>query len=379
MDLLDKLKGIIPNGDKFISFDAVNLFTNIPLKPTLEFLRRKLPVSDIELPISVDCLLDLLELCTKNLYFQFQGIYYEHVFGFAMGNPLSPILANLFLEHIESEMLPTFSGIQPYFWVRYVDDVLSLVPANFDLHVFLDFINSLYPSLNFTFEWEDNGRIPFLDVLIHNNSDHLKFSVYRKPTNAEVYLHYFSFTASNIKTGIAQGLLLRALRICDQEYLQDEIAHIFECFKKLAYPEHVLSKALSKAKRSFYSSTNSTSQQPNSEPPIEIRKHIVVPYVPILEPFKSSLHYLGTGLVFKYNNKISNALVKNNSDPINCGVYKIPCSDCEKCYFGETGRTLEKRLSEHKSALKNHKLDVGVTDHVMKTGHSFDFKQASII
>ena len=35
-------------------------------------------------------------------------------------------------------------------------------------------------------------------------------------------------------------------------------------------------------------------------------------YVPILEPFKSSLHYLGTGLVFKYNNKISNALVKNN-------------------------------------------------------------------
>ncbi len=112
----------------------------------------------------------------------------------------SPVLANLFLEHIESEILPNFPGIKPYFWVRYVDDILSLVPANFDLNVFMDFINS-YPSLKFTFEWEDNGKIPFLDVLIHNCLSHLKFSVYRKPTNAEAYLHYFSFTATNIKIG----------------------------------------------------------------------------------------------------------------------------------------------------------------------------------
>ncbi len=65
---------------------------------------------------------------------------------------------------------------------------------------------------------------------------------------------------------------------------------------------------------------------------------------------------MGTGLVFKYNNKLSNSLVKNNNNPIECGVYKIPGSDCEKCYFGETGRKVEVRLAEHKSSIQNQKL-----------------------
>ena len=78
-----------------------------------------------------------------------------------MGNPLSPVLASLFLEHVESEMLPGYSGVQPIFWKRYVDDVLSLVSKNFDLENYLDFINSLYPTLKFTYEWESNKKFRF--------------------------------------------------------------------------------------------------------------------------------------------------------------------------------------------------------------------------
>ena len=33
-------------------------------------------------------------------------------------------------------------------------------------------------------------------------------------------------------------------------------------------------------------------------------------------------------------------------------VYIIPCQDCTKVYVGETGRTLKKRMSEHKQAVK---------------------------
>ena len=78
-----------------------------------------------------------------------------------MGNPLSPVLANFFLEHVESELLPSFSGIRPLHWFRYVDDCLAVVSSSFDQVAFLNFINSLYPSLNFTFVCEENNNIPF--------------------------------------------------------------------------------------------------------------------------------------------------------------------------------------------------------------------------
>ena len=122
---------------KFISFDATALFTNIPLDITFDFLRRKLPTLNHEFPIPVDLLIDFFDIAVNDMYFEYDGNFYQQVFGFAMGNPLSPILANLFLEHLESEILPLYTGYQPIFWLRYVDDVLCLVSENFNLTICL--------------------------------------------------------------------------------------------------------------------------------------------------------------------------------------------------------------------------------------------------
>ena len=35
-------------------------------------------------------------------------------------------------------------------------------------------------------------------------------------------------------------------------------------------------------------------------------------------------------------------------------VYEVPCKDCPSVYIGETGRTLEKRITEHKTAMKKN-------------------------
>ena len=203
-DLLNRLKYIIPKEQKFISFDVASLYTNVPVKPTLDFIKRKLPsLKNIDLKMPIDCYIDLIELCLRNSFFQIEDEFFEQIFGLMMGSPLSAILGNLFLEHIESEFLHLFPGIQPSFWWRYVDDVISLVKPDFDLDQFLCFINNLYPTLKFTYEWESGEKIPFLDVLIHNCKTHLKFSVFRKPTNSS-YLHFFSFNEINIKVGLAQ-------------------------------------------------------------------------------------------------------------------------------------------------------------------------------
>ena len=46
---------------------------------------------------------ELLEIATSNQLFQFNGELYEQTDGVAMGSPLGPLLANVFMCHIENQ------------------------------------------------------------------------------------------------------------------------------------------------------------------------------------------------------------------------------------------------------------------------------------
>ena len=57
--------------------------------------------------MDVEDIILLLEFCLKNNYFSFQGQFYEQVEGAAMGSPVSPIVANLYMEYLEQKALST--------------------------------------------------------------------------------------------------------------------------------------------------------------------------------------------------------------------------------------------------------------------------------
>ena len=374
MEILTELKKIVPGNNKFISFDVKSLFTNVPLDVTMDFLRRKLPTLSIDFDVPVECLLELVELCLKNPCFQFGEDFYSQIFGIGMGNPLSCVLANLFLEHVESELLPAYKGINPLLWKRYVDDVLCLVSPDFDLDHFLSFINSFYPSLKFTYEWSVDGKISFLDILIHNCKTSIKFDIFRKKTHSESYLHYFSYASEKIKLGIAQSLFLRALRICSPEFLDFEIDHVKNALTKLAYPKTVLNIALIKAKKVYFSS--------NKKSPIEKKKTLMkLPYIKSLEKFQRPLNNVNTSLIFTYKNKLANNFCSNKPKKAltNYGVYEIPCKDCDQIYVGESGRDLDKRIKEHRNDIKNANENNAMFVHLKKFDHPIDFENAKIV
>ena len=52
----------------------------------------------------------------------------------------------------------------------------------------------------------------------------------------------------------------------------------------------------------------------------------------------------------------------------------ILCQDCECVYIGETSRTLEKCLSEHKNAVKKHNSNNGIAAHAWTNQHQVDWK-----
>ena len=71
-------------------------------------------------------LVDLLSVATKGQLFQFNGALYEQTDGVAMGSPLGPLLANVFMSHIEENLQR--EGKLPSFYRRYVDDTLTIMP-----------------------------------------------------------------------------------------------------------------------------------------------------------------------------------------------------------------------------------------------------------
>ncbi len=72
----------------------------------------------------------------------------------------------------------------------------------------LDHLNSVRPSIKFTMESEENGKLPFLDSLLKRGSDGMLTStVYRKPTHTDKYLNFRSHHPDHVKRGIVRMLV----------------------------------------------------------------------------------------------------------------------------------------------------------------------------
>ena len=125
----------------------------------------------------------MFSFATSETHFLFNGKFYDQVDGVAMGSPLAPILANLFLGFHEETWLNNFDKADILLYRRYVD-TFCVFKNEQDAMSFFDFINSQHPNIKFTFEKQNDGKLSFLDVLINNSSHDCFFFQFfiKKPT-----------------------------------------------------------------------------------------------------------------------------------------------------------------------------------------------------
>ena len=131
--------------------------------------------------LPVDNILELLAFCLNNTYFVFQDIFYEQNRGAAMGSPISPIIANIYMEAFEQKAIATALH-PPRVWRRYVDDTWVIQQQEHQQQ-FLQHINTVDESIQFIVEEaKEDGSIPFLDTVIKPEEDgSFTIGVYRKP------------------------------------------------------------------------------------------------------------------------------------------------------------------------------------------------------
>ena len=82
-----------------------------------------------------------------------------------MGSPISPLMANLYMEHFEQLALTT-APHPPSLWLRYVDDTYVRI-HEYDVEGFTRHINSIDDNIKFTIKPETNSKLPFLDLCTH--------------------------------------------------------------------------------------------------------------------------------------------------------------------------------------------------------------------
>ena len=165
--------------------------------------------STYNLNISKEDLVDLLNVSTKGQLFQFNGALYEQTDGVAMGSPLGPLLANVFMSSLEEKL--ELEGKLPDYYRRYVDDTITIMPNITTATDFLNTLNHAHPSVSFTIEIERDCMLPFLGTQLLNCAPQIETKVYFKPTNTGL-LHYQSHVDNRYKRSLLTTMLDRAYR-----------------------------------------------------------------------------------------------------------------------------------------------------------------------
>ena len=363
-------------GECIFSYDVEALFTSVPIQPVINIIKQKL-ANDTELQqrtsMSINHISALLEFCLTSSSFVFQGQYYQQMEGAAMGSPLSPIVANIFMEKFEKEALDT-TPHPPSLWKRYVDDIFVIQEEQYKEEIF-QHINSIDPNITFTAETtKADGSMPFLETLVTPQSDgSLVTTVYRKTTHTNQYLQWNSHHAITNKYSILSSLLLRAKHICsNQQLLEEEQSHIQRTLSMCKYPDWAINRTKLKM------STPKTNRNNNSR--TISRGHITVSYSEGLsETVKNICRRYGIQVHFKSDKSIKDELVapkdKDHLTKKSGIIYRYKCYrlECDEEYIGETARTFEERYKEHLKAPSP------IHDHSNISGHSITLNNFSIV
>ena len=372
-------------GECLSSYDVSALFTSVPIDPALNFIKDLL-TKDTTLKqrtvMEVGDIILLLEFCLKNTYFSFQGQFYEQVEGTAMGSPVSPIVANLYMEYLEQKAL-SIAPHPPRFWGRYVDDTF-VIHKEANKQGFLQHINSVDPAIRFTVEDnKEDGSIPFLDTIVKPEADgSLSITVYRKPTHTDQYLQWDSHHHLSAKFSVIQTLSHRASTMCSNpELLQKEKEHLRKALNKCNNPNWALDKVekrLNRSSRQVNDRGNNNAQSANQGVPS--KGHIVIPYTQgLCESIKKICGRYGIQTDFKGGRTIKNLLVSpKEKDPMvnqSGAIYWYQCGDlgCDDEYIGETSRTFGERYKEHLKAPS------AIHHHSFQTGHTTNQNNFQII
>jgi hypothetical protein len=224
-DFLRKLSalGQLPDNSILVTMDVTSLYTVIDHDEGIQSIREAVDKhgSRDNIPSHIIC--RFLEFILKYNVFKFMDQLYIQTKGTAMGTPVAPQYANIFLDNIEKRFLNEFyesHGTKPLVWWRYLDDIFMIWTEGEDqLSKFIEALQNFTKTKNMStsLQFEVNmsrEEVTFLDTTIRLNNGCLTSDLYSKPTDSHFFLRRDSCHPNHCKTGLIYSQFLRLKRIC---------------------------------------------------------------------------------------------------------------------------------------------------------------------
>lgn len=196
--------------------DVESLYTNIPIDDAMRALENELRESLH--PISFEerrMLCRAVEFVLRRNYLSFDGKVFKQVRGLAMGTPLAPPLANLFMYYMEStHVVPLrVDARRDFLYARFLDDIFVIQdftnPTVCD--GFWKALGSMHLNIKLTRE-SSRDSVPFLDLVIYREGNKLLYRVHQKALNKYLYISPRSCHPRHMIKGFVRTELIRYAR-----------------------------------------------------------------------------------------------------------------------------------------------------------------------
>lgn len=316
--------------------------------------------------------LAIAKMCLDDSYFQFRGQFYKLLKGTSMGNPISPLIANLVMSKMEMDLKS--KNLLPRWWHRYVDDVFAVIKRT-DLDKILTMLNTQpnYPTIKFTAVPELNGKLEFLDLMLIRKNNTIEVAVFHKPTSTKRLIPSTSHCPIQHKMAAFHSLAHRITNLplsisnykAEYEYMLD--AAVVNGYKT-SEVDRIIKKHSDKVHKNNMSTLFSQSK-------VDKNVHRVrVTYAPkATNKLKSTFQRQQMEMVFSTQNKLCTMLSGTKDKTIKeqkSGIYEVTCPVCNSKYYGQSRRQVIIRYNEHVRAIKlNQPSKSSVAAHALNELH----------
>ncbi|KAJ4431302.1 hypothetical protein ANN_19899 [Periplaneta americana] len=202
----------------------------------------------------------------------------------------------------------------------------------------------------------------------------LGHGVYRKPTHTDLYLNALSLHHPSQKKSVLTSLLHRATVISNINNLPAEMDHLRRTLQQNNYSRRDINKALKEAATRSNTIDLDSKQEPT--------KKAFIPFCgSVSHKISRILQKVNIKTIHKPQSKIRSHLrqVKDSQGLRTPGIYKIPC-ECGEVYIGQTGRTIEDRIKEHKRNLRLYYPEKSaMAQHSIEKEHKILFDHTKVI
>ena len=289
-DFIRKFPKNVRNDCYVLCCDVTSLYTSIPTELGIKALEYWLDKLSFLIPdrFTKAFIIESIRFILENNFFMFDADIWHQLIGTAMGKSFAPPYACLTMGYLEETvfipiLIPSKFDITTTkliidFFFRFIDDGIMLLPKNVSPVVFLEILNSMNSSIQYTITlptvFEVNHiisqTINFLSINIIITSDGLvKTDVYYKETNAHDYLAFDSHHPRHTKENIPFVLAKRIIIITSEdEWVKRNLSDLRTYLIARKYPINVIEKGIH----------NASLQGPAPKPSCEKIIPLITPY-----------------------------------------------------------------------------------------------------